>query len=187
LSWALISITRSFFILIPTLIISSYGTINFIKSIHGNKRIMTISFIVAAEIFFLFYTWDFYLNHYPKRALIIRAWQCGYKQLTDFVKTNYDKYDHFYVTKENGEPYIFFLYYLNYPPEKYQSQAMLSGPDKYGFGQIGKFDKFTFDLNIPKDHKKIAVIGTPFEVSENNETKKIKIGTEDMFWINEVN
>jgi len=187
LSWALVSITRTFFILIPTLIITSYGAINLLKALNGKTKILVFLAVVSFELFFLFYGWDFYLNHYSKRALIIRSWQCGYKELTNYIKDNYKKYDYFYITKENGEPYIFFLFYLKYPPKQYQSQAMLSGPDKYGFGQIEKFDKFTFNLNAPKDQKKIVIIGTPYEVSEDKKTKKIKIGTEDMFWINEIN
>ena len=47
-------------------------------------------------------------------------------------------------------PYIFTLFYQQFPPEEYQKQASLSAADEYGFGQVEKFDKFIFEFKDPE-------------------------------------
>jgi len=188
LSWASSSLTRSYFILIPAIIFSAYGFYNFSKSLNQRFKILIVSLLILLQFIFLFFSWDFYLNHYPKRAIVIRAWQCGNKEMAEYVGENYNRFDHFYITKQNGQPYIFLLFYLKYLPQKYQSQANLSASDKYGFGQVEQFDKFNFNFKQPKElEKKAVTIGFPedFSFSSVTNVKKIKIGTEEIFWIYE--
>jgi len=188
LSWAGSSLTRSYFILIPAIIISAYGFYNFIRSLHPRFKTLILLSLILLQFIFLFYSWDFYFNHYSKRAIVIRAWQCGNKEMAEYVEKNYSRFDHFYITKQNGQPYIFLLFYLKYPPQKYQAQANLSTSDKYGFGQVEHFDKFNFNFKQPKDlEEKAVTIGFPEDFSSSYATniKEIKIGTEKMFWIYE--
>jgi len=99
--------------------------------------------------------------------------------IADYVKNNYPNYKRFYITKSSGQPYIFLLFYLQYPPEIYQKESLLSTPDEYGFGQVEKFDKFIFDL--PKEElNNSVVVGFPddFSDSEKPYLKEIKIGRE---------
>lgn len=182
LSWAGESINRSVFIFIPIFMISAYGVVNFVS-----KKYILYLFLVPCFLFLSFYSWDFYLNHYPKRAIVLRSWQAGYKELANYIKTNYNRYDKFYITKKNGQPYIFLLFYLQYPPEKYQKESSLSSPDEYGFGQVEKFDKYIFNLPNDKNIKNSAIIGFPddFSDAEKLGAKKIKIGTEEIFYIKE--
>ena len=181
-SWAGQSVTRSLFIFIPIFIISSYGVINFV-----NKKYIIYLFLVPCFLLLSFYSWDFYFNHYPKRATVLRGWQSGYKELAGYIKANYNSYDKFYITKKNGQPYIFLLFYLQYPPNIYQKESSLSKPDEYGFGQIEKFDKYIFDLPNEKNIKNSVIIGFPddFSDAEKLNTKKIKIGNEEIFYIKE--
>jgi 4-amino-4-deoxy-L-arabinose transferase-like glycosyltransferase len=184
LSWLSGSITRSIFIFIPTLIISGYGMVNF----FNKKSLFIISILTVCYFIFLFYSWDFYLNHYPKRAVVLRSWQAGYKELANYIKTNYNRFDKFYITKKNGQPYIFLLFYLQYPPDEYQKVSSLSSADQYGFGQVEKFDKFIFDLPNGRQTKNSAVIGFPddFSDAEKPNLKDIKVGTETIFLIKEI-
>lgn len=192
LSWAEISLTRAFFLLIPALILSAYGIYN-VLLLTKQKKIFpyVLGGLLLVQAIFLYYSWDFYLNHYPKRALVTRMWQCGYKEVGQYVKSNYNTFDKFYITIKHGEPYIFMLYYLQYPPEKYQNQATLSAPDEFGFGQVEKFDKFNFSVpGDAFDEKNVAIIGYPDDFNGRSEdilkhVKKITIGKEDMFWIYE--
>jgi hypothetical protein len=183
LSWAGGSITRSIFIFIPILIISAYGIINFFYK----KRFIFILLFIICYLLFSFYSWDFYLNHYPKRAVVLRSWQAGYKELSNYIKINYNRFDKFYITKKNGQPYIYLLFYLNYLPEIYQKESALSSADQYGFGQVEKFDKFIFDLPKTNNLKNSVVIGFPDDFSdiEKSYLKKIKVGTEIIFYIKE--
>jgi 4-amino-4-deoxy-L-arabinose transferase-like glycosyltransferase len=193
LSWAEGSLTRSLFLFIPALILSAYGIYN-VLLIAAERKIfyyIVVLFIII-ESLFLYYSWDFYLNHYPKRATVVRTWQCGYADLATYIKENYQKYDTFYITKKNGEPYIFLLYYLQYAPQKYQKEAMLTEADKFGFGQVEKFDKFNFSLPSAAVNKKnVVLIGYPddftqFSQVDKTKIKKITIGNEEIFWIYEL-
>lgn len=192
LSWNEGSITRSLFLIIPALLISSYGAYNFLFYL-SKKRLFpyVLIFLAILESTFLYYSWDFYINHYPKRALVARSWQCGYSELSTYIKNNYKKFDKFYITQKNGEPYIFLLYYLNFPPEKYQKQAKLTSPDKYGFGQVEGFDKFIFSFPPSAiDEHKVSLIGYPDDFGQvpqidKRKIKKITVGHEDIFWIYE--
>lgn len=188
LSWQDVSLTRAFFLLIPALIISAYGFYYFTKQFQKKLLIPIAALLIVIQAFFLFYSWDFYLNHYPKRAIVTQAWQCGYAQVATFVKNHYNDYNTFYITKKNGQPYIFMLYYLNYPPAQYQKQASLTAPDEFGFGQVEKFDKFVFAIPSGVLQKKVAVIGFPDDFNQipnidKSKIKKIVVNNTDIFWI----
>lgn len=186
LTWANPSLPRTFFIIIPLLIITAYGFLNFINNFKRKNYFLILSINVIIFLFFQFYNWDFYLNHYPKKAITTHAWQCGYKELTDYIKNNYQKFDKFYITKENGPPYIFLLFFLKYSPEEYQKQAN-SGPiDEYGFSQSEKFDKFIFNLDYNPQEKNIAIIGRPHDFYEEKNLKKIIFQNEPVFYIKEI-
>jgi hypothetical protein len=193
LSWQEISLTRSLFLIIPAIILSAYGLYNtLLIARKKNKLPYVLAVFILIESYFLYYSWDFYFNHYPKRAVVVRSWQCGYKDLASYIQANYSKYNKFYITQKNGEPYIFLLYYLHYPPNAYQKQARLTAPDQFGFGQVEQFDKFTFSFQSSATHeKKVVLIGYPDDFGQlqnvdKNKIKKIKIGTEEFFWIYEL-
>lgn len=186
LSWAGASLTRSLFILIPVTIIAAYGLSQILK-----KKKVAFFALFGAYLILALYNWDFYYFHFPKRLVTIHAWQCGYKELGDYVKANYDNFDKFYITQKNGQPYIFMLFYLNYPPSEYQKHARLSAPDQFGFGQVSGFDKFVFSLDRVDENIRYAYIGFPDDFpsdmpqQEKDSIKKIQVRTEQMFWIKE--
>ncbi|OGK20202.1 hypothetical protein A3D80_01090 [Candidatus Roizmanbacteria bacterium RIFCSPHIGHO2_02_FULL_40_13b] len=184
------SATRSLFLVIPLLMIISYGVVSLFDVIPKKFQRVSMSLLVSVFLFFNFMSWDFYFFHYPQRAVAVRSWQCGYKELTRYVSDTYDTFDRFNITTRNGEPYIFMLFYSKYPPEKYQKQAKLSPPDEYGFGQVWEFDKYDFRLNMDKKTPRTSYVGFPehFETRKDIDQAKIKkitVGTEEIFWIYE--
>jgi len=183
LSWQTYSYTRVHPMIIFLLPIASYG---FYSLLHKKRWLLFsgIFFTLALSFTSLY----FYYFHYPKRDLVIRTWQAGYQQLAQHIQKNYSQYDAFYITRKNGQPYIMLLYYLHYPPEKYQAQAKLSAPDEYGFGQVENFDKFHFNFQKPKSGQSALLIGYPddfndFNNLDPNKLQKIIVGTEEMFWL----
>jgi 4-amino-4-deoxy-L-arabinose transferase-like glycosyltransferase len=189
LSWAHDSLTRSLFILIPLLILSAYGYYHMYSLTSRRYKALLLVALVAVESFFLGYNWDFYLNHYPKRPLVMKAWQCGYKEMGEYIQQNYNNVDKFYITRKNGEPYIMVLFYMKFDPATYQKQAALSAPDEYGFGQVERFDKFEFNFRLPQDEQNYVAVGYPDDFQGTNikesEVKKIKAGNDDVFWVYE--
>jgi len=190
LTWQDASLIRVYFMIFPLLFITSYGLINFLCDIKNYRiRLLTVFGLISMYGFFLLYHWDVYLFHYPKRIEVIRAWQCGYKELGQYVKNNYNKFDKFVITDRHGQPYIYLLYYLQYDPAKYQKQAIMTIPDSYGFGQVKSFDKFNFQFSYDNKSKKTAYIGYPEEFTDlkldQSKIKKIQIRSEEIFWIYE--
>src|SRR3989344_462969 len=188
LAWQEYSLTRSFFLVVPILLVASYGFIHLARNV-GHRRVF---FMVVASVFLIFIaqTWDYYFFHYYKRALVKRSWQCGYKELANYVKENYTNFDEFIITSRHGQPYIELLFYLRYDPTQYQKQARLSPPDEYGFGQVESFDKFNFNFNLDLTKKGISYIGYPEHFEDRKDIdmdkiKKIYADGEEIFWIYE--
>lgn len=73
-----------------------------------------------------------------------QAWQYGYKELAMFIKDDYYSYDKIYVTREYGEPQIFLLFYMEYPPERYQNDSNLVRRKEGDWEVVRGFDKFFF-------------------------------------------
>lgn len=190
LSWGDLSLTRSLFLFVIALVLSGYGMVEFFYSLRSVRFYQVIiAVVIIIELFFSYFSWDFYLYHYPQRKLVIRDWQAGYKEFVSYLKTNYNHFNTFYITKKHGEPYIFLLFYMQYPPEKYQKQAKLTPPDEFGFGQVEKFDKFNFNFQINSAQKNVALIGYPDDYLNTGvnplKIKKIAVGEEEIFWIYE--
>lgn len=191
LSWQEHSLKRVFYLFVPVSLIVSYGLVCLLDNLKEKRaKFGLTAFIAVTFLYFLFFSWDFYFFHYQKKAVVSRAWQCGYKQLSSYVQNNYNRFDKFYITKRHGQPYIFLLFYLKYSPRIYQQQAKLTPPDEYGFGQVEEFDKFVFSFAFDPDRKNVSYIGYPehfinTEGIDFEKIKKIKFGEEEMFWIHE--
>ena len=191
LTWQDASLIRTYIILFPILLIIAYGIFHiYLLSSRWRFQKPLLLFLLLTFAFFKLNAWDLYFYHYPKRAVTVRAWQCGYRELVGYVKQNYDRFDRFYITDRHGQPYIFFLYYWPFDPANYQKQVKTSAPDRYGFGQVEKFDKFEFRFAFDPKLKRSAFIGYPEHFNDANQdivnkVKKIKFGTEDIFWIYE--
>jgi len=191
LTWAEPSLTRIFPMIIPILAIVSFGVVSFVESLAHYSQVKKLAITLPIIFAFLFYNinnHDLYFNHYFSRALNIRSWQCGYKELADYIRTEYDSTDTFYITKNNGQPYIYLLFYLKYDPEKFHSSAKRTAADEYGFSQVESFDKFHFELpSGPAMPKNATFIGFPDEFEgreyDAKKIKKIIYGPEQIFWI----
>lgn len=188
LTWQEYSLTRSFFMIVPILTIAAYGMYSLIHSFATNNvRLVAGLLIIGALLYYHFFTWDFYFHHYPKKTEAIYGWQCGYKELTEYIDRNYDKTDKFYITKKLGQPYIFTLFYRAFPPAEYQKQAQLSELGEYGFGEVERYDKFEFNFATPDPKRNAIYVGYPddFQGSQipSEDIEKIKLHNDEVFWI----
>lgn len=182
LSWQEYSLSRTHAMILSFLPLIGFGYYQVVKKKKwlGYGLIFVSVFLSLCSIYFL-------QVHYPKRALVIRAWQSGYHELVDYTKTTYSKTNHFYITNKNGQPYIFFLFYLNYPLQQYQQQAQLFGSDEYGFGHVDNFDKYTFKFSQPQIKQNNIYVGFPDDFTQkeldNLRFKDIRFGRETIFKI----
>ena len=71
--------------------------------------------------------------------------------MINFVKDKQDDFDLVYFTNSLGRPYIFFLYFLQYDPEKFRKTAAVSR-EVFGFVHVDGFGKYRFFDNVT-DHQ----------------------------------
>lgn len=151
--------------------IGFYCLCNILKK--GWKKILLLIIVVFLGWEGIIYLHNYY-THYPLDYS--QDWQYGYKLAAKEIMPYQDKYDKIWVTEQYGRPYIFFLVYQNYDPEKFQKTAKVN-IDVFGFYQVLSFDKFVFGKR-PDLTGKTLLIGAPGEIPEGG--KKLK----DIYFLN---
>lgn len=95
-------------------------------------------------------------NIYPR--LYSRDWQYGNKEVVSYIKDHYSDYDLVVFTRYYGEPHMFTLFYLNYPPDKYMFNPNLERFKANDWVWVTRFDKFYFPnlSDQDSDYKEIV-------------------------------
>ncbi|MFA6185071.1 MAG: glycosyltransferase family 39 protein [Candidatus Shapirobacteria bacterium] len=137
------SALRALSMVVPLSILIALGIYSFF-SFFKNKNILKVISIIFITIYgyFVTYYFDAYFVHYPKRYPY--AWEYGFDQLVPYLESQKNNYDKVYVTDKYDQPYILFLFFSKYPPEKIQQEIKLTSPDQYGFSTVLNFDKYIF-------------------------------------------
>ncbi len=161
---------------IPLTIISAYGLVRIIKWLKKNIKPQEV-LIACYFLLIAFITWNFarylhlYWVHVAKEYPF--SSQYGLKELVSFVQDNAYKYDKVIVTDRYDQPYILFLFYLKYPPAKFQADHYLTAKDKFGFSTVQQFDKFYFgpiDFDqVQPENPNSLIIGTDEEIPADEE------------------
>jgi len=92
------------------------------------------------------------------RTFYASEWQYGYKQMINLVQKNEKRYEKISVTENYGRPYIYFLFYNSYSPQKYWATRKVER-DWYGFWYVRSFDKYQFGNDILKSNNVLYVRG----------------------------
>ena len=123
-----------------------------------------ISTVLIFSMNFAYYLHYYYINT-PLRYS--KEWHYGMREVIDEVKDVQDNYSTIWFSREVWG-YIYPLFYLPYPPEKYHPQAKLSSLNEFGFGWVRSFDKYIFD-DFPSDlaeRRNTLFIGAPVNFSK---------------------
>lgn len=178
---------------IPLVVISAYGLIclsGLLHSLIKKKIVLDIIFLVFLVLFgwsfarYLHMYWFHMAKEYPYSS------QYGVKELVAYVSENQDKYRKIWVTDRYDQPYIHFLFYLKYPPEKFQKEHTLSPRDKYGFSTVRDFDKFHFQTidfyEDRRDKPNFLIVGTDEEIPDEANIVKRIYGTNEYLYFKAV-
>jgi hypothetical protein len=145
----LTSARRSLNMLVPLLIISSLGYIKAYGWLKESgqkylKSVLLIIFSVSFIYFTAFYFSSYFIFTRNRSFKGPSGWYCGYKELVNYINAIKKDSEEIIVDTSYQGPYIFFLFYEKYPPERYQPQAKLiqDSPDSLGEGQ--GYDKYIF-------------------------------------------
>jgi 4-amino-4-deoxy-L-arabinose transferase-like glycosyltransferase len=144
-------------------LIEAFGIIYLFSILKKESKWVCILFIFIAS-FSLVVNHAFYLHQYYVHTNyeLSKNWLYGRKEAVEFTEKEKEKYDNVLVSLKVDMPYIFWLFYSQYPPEKYLKEG---GTISGGFAdERNKFDKYEFRnfdyQNLPKD-KRLLLVGTP--------------------------
>lgn len=163
-----------FQVLIAIGIISTLVKLSDIKyKILGMKiwKLFVICYLLFAILNFLYY-----LNQYfvQQNYFNSKEWQYGYKEAVAQVETIEKKYDKIIVSNKPhlDQSYMFFLFYLQYPPARYQAQIKNASG---GFAEnhyFGKYEFRTIEWEKERKDANILYVGLPEDF--NPEAKVLK-------------
>lgn len=132
--------TRSMSFSIPLVFFISLGIFEIIQKY---KSILLTSLIILGYASSFFYYSDLYLNHMVKKSP--NDFLYGYKQAAQLVIKEKSNFDQIYFTDFYGQPYIYYLFYSNYSPLKYQSMAKLNENTSGDTGTISNIENIYFE------------------------------------------
>lgn len=122
-------------------IIIGLGMTNFKKNLLWS--ILLVFYILS----FLLFMDAYFIHNSAKNP----AWQTGYKELVKFVTPIQRNFQKIYIPQGGDQPYIFFLFYQKYSPEKFQAiSPSVNIPNGSGTGMdyVARLDNIEFvDLN----------------------------------------
>ena len=173
---------RSLNMLFPLVFILALGA----SFVVENKKKLKFAFPLLLGLFFVIYAanYTYYLDQYWVHAPKKNApnWQVGYKQMVEKVSALQDKYPEIVIKQDYAQPYIFFLFYQKYDPDKYQKIAQdVYVPNEYGdVGFVSRLDNITFrDINWSADRgmsgKLFVVDPIKVPVADSSDPKEFKL------------
>lgn len=132
-------------------------------------------FVYGGLVLFSLFNVAFYLNQYfvQQNRVTSKEWLYGYEEAVSYVKQVEGNYDKIIVSNQPplDQSYMFFLFYLKYPPQDYQNESIdASG----GFRENHAFGKYEF-RPITRDEQRsdrILFVGRPQDFSEDTDAIK---------------
>jgi len=121
-------------------IISAMGIVFLTDKFKKYSVIILCVVVICYCLSFEQYAFDF-LTKYPNESA--SDWQYQYKEIFTNVSGNKPQTGG-KVTDKYGQPYIFALYYLKYPPEKFRSEVQYNPVNNWGFSTVKSFNGFVF-------------------------------------------
>jgi len=170
LSRDMVSGVRSLLMVVPLAFFVAYG-IEFlfeVKSVGFKLNFWLFRLIVCGLTLLSFFDFinflDLYYNHMVVKSP--KDWLFGQKEVVLYVNQNKDHFKNIYITDFYGQPYIYYLFYSQYPPLIYQKEAKLSENE---FGDVGRVEKLG-DFNFkPINWQTEAVVPSTLIVISQDE------------------
>lgn len=150
------SALRALPMVIPISILISLGL-----SLIKNK--ILIIFIFFLYLISILYYLDAYYIHAPKRYSF--AWNSGFSETIPYVESQKNNYQNIYFTNKYDQPYILYLFFSKYDPNKIQKQIKLTPPDQFGFSTVLKIDNIHFEIPKTIPAKSLIIDAADFESS----------------------
>ncbi len=109
--------------------------------------LISLSFLIS-----LFFYLDLYHSHMVEKSP--KDFLYGYEQASTYLANNIDRYNQVVFSGHLGQPYIYYLFWSQYPPKKYQAQVKLTEDRGVDTGRVEKIDNIHFrPVNWDTDSK----------------------------------
>lgn len=143
-------------------IFSAFGVLYLLNIFHMKiLQRLYVLFFIAIFIANFFYYMHMYWIHTPIEYAT--WWQYGYKELVYEINKVKDRFDKIIITYKYDQPYIYFLFFNQFDPKRYQNQ--------WGETTIQRayraFDKYEFrNIEWENDSRRLnsLIVGTPAEI-----------------------
>lgn len=133
---------RAMFIMGSWHLIAAYGFTTMLNILKNRYlKIIFVSALFLIYVYFFKGYLEYYYNVYPQKEA--SNWQYGMKEIVEYVKTQ-GGYSSIYMTDVRSQPYIFFLYYLKVPPNKFRETLEYNTSISRSHNLISSFDNFHF-------------------------------------------
>ena len=156
-------------------------------ALRAHSMVIPLTIIVSLGVFVILRHWRFigtcvlgivylwqvsryihqYYVHYPQTYPA--AWEYGFKELVPYVESVKDRYEKILVTDKYDQPYILFLFYSKYPPQKFQDHHQLTVRDKFNFSTVRDYDKYHFAAtpwSQVRDIHSSLIVAAPEDIPE---------------------
>lgn len=136
-----------------------------------------IKYLIFFTLFlFVIFNFLYYLDQYFVQQNYFNSddWQYGYKETVFELKRIEDRYEKIVVSNKPhlDQSYMFFLFYLQYPPSFYQKESQkVSGGFKENH-YYGRYEFRPIDWNKERKNLKILYIGRPDDFPSDTKTIK---------------
>lgn len=166
----LISTLRALNMVIPVAILEAAGFLlltAFLRKMFTKWSALLIGIVWGLMLFNVLVYLDRYFIHAPLEYS--KYWLYGYKQVFNKLP-NTSLYNKVVISDAYGQPYIYYLFYIDFPSEKFQAQAKLDQPT-VDVGTIRKIDNIEFrHIYWPKDRgeKNALFIGPKEELPDQD-------------------
>lgn len=183
--------TNRMFAIFPMLsLITAFGVIYFVteflkKTIFKKLFISALVFLFAINIALYI---DRYYIHFTRNET--KSWGVIYKDLLGTLKKENLLDKKIIVSNPTHSPYIFFLFYLQYDPAKYQKEAIRYPKTSDGFSDVKEFANYKFsdidwnsDINLSDTVLVDDYVKAPHDITGKSTTYTNLPSGEPMFVI----
>lgn len=136
-------VLRSIFMLGALQILAAFGLYQLIEKIKERgvfyKRFLVFLTVTVYILSIAAYCYQYFLI-YPKMESA--SWQYGMRQVYQYLSTFRDK--QIYITKKYGEPHIFYLFFNQYDPSRYQENLTLVRYAQTNWRWVDRIDNIYF-------------------------------------------
>jgi 4-amino-4-deoxy-L-arabinose transferase-like glycosyltransferase len=165
-----IQAVRALNMVFPLVITLAVGAYAFVNSINLLKRIRLPVFSGLLIVYLLVFARFLDLEFVHSPFFSAQDWYFGYREAVKTVIPIKDNYSQIIFNQSYAQPYIYFLFYQKYPPEKWWPQSQLLENKTGDVGLIEKMDNIVFrplSWSGDKYQHRALVVGEPLSMDPN--------------------